>query len=191
MAIFLSPKQEQKELAPIHQELINSGRIIRVYLDEIVTNASISRSPELGMIKLITCPESEAVEVVKEIRSGLIEESIIKFVGDILVYKFPKLSRKEIEIMFALEDLRQTKVFQEAKDEGIQLGKQEGIKIGKREGEVALLLRLLKRKFASIDRELINRIETLSLEQLENLGEALLDFNSMDDLSDWLNRNKN
>ncbi|MHC5832021.1 MAG: DUF4351 domain-containing protein, partial [Nostoc sp.] len=30
------------------------------------------------------------------------------------------------------------------------------------------------------------RIETLPLEQLENLGEALLDFTSMTDLQIWL-----
>jgi Domain of unknown function (DUF4351) len=30
------------------------------------------------------------------------------------------------------------------------------------------------------------RVETLSLEQLENLGEALLDFTSMADLQAWL-----
>jgi hypothetical protein len=30
------------------------------------------------------------------------------------------------------------------------------------------------------------RVETLSLEQLENLGEALLDFSSMADLQSWL-----
>jgi hypothetical protein len=30
------------------------------------------------------------------------------------------------------------------------------------------------------------RIETLSLEQLENLGEALLDFTSLADLQVWL-----
>ncbi|MCA1904176.1 MAG: Rpn family recombination-promoting nuclease/putative transposase, partial [Cyanobacteria bacterium KgW148] len=114
-AIFPSARQDVKELASIHQELINSGRVVRIYLDEITDRVS----PELGMIKLITCREDEAVAVVKEIRSSTTDEDIIRFIGDILFYKFPKLSRREIEIMFALEDLRQTKVFQEAKDEGI------------------------------------------------------------------------
>jgi dsRNA-specific ribonuclease len=31
-----------------------------------------------------------------------------------------------------------------------------------------------------------SRIDTLSLERLENLGEALLDFTSADDLQVWL-----
>jgi hypothetical protein len=33
------------------------------------------------------------------------------------------------------------------------------------------------------------RVETLSLEQLENLGEALLDFQGMADLDAWFNQN--
>lgn len=34
---------------------------------------------------------------------------------------------------------------------------------------------------------LIGRIEMLSLEELENLGEALLDFQAIADLETWLN----
>ncbi|WP_416338803.1 hypothetical protein [Microcystis aeruginosa] len=32
----------------------------------------------------------------------------------ILIYKLPKLNRKEIEAMFSLSDLRETKVYREA-----------------------------------------------------------------------------
>ena len=33
-----------------------------------------------------------------------------------------------------------------------------------------------------------HRLNNLSLEQLENLGEALLDFQTMDDLESWLSQ---
>jgi predicted transposase YdaD len=36
----------------------------------------------------------------------------------ILVYKFPKLTRQEIEVMFTIGDLKQTRVYQDAKQEG-------------------------------------------------------------------------
>jgi predicted transposase/invertase (TIGR01784 family) len=36
----------------------------------------------------------------------------------IIVYKFPKKSREEIEKMFGFSELKQTKVYQEAKQEG-------------------------------------------------------------------------
>ncbi|MDJ0800861.1 MAG: hypothetical protein QNJ51_29315 [Calothrix sp. MO_167.B12] len=44
----------------------------------------------------------------------------------IIVYKFPQKSRKEIEQMLGLTELKQTKVYQEAKSEGKIEGKIEG-----------------------------------------------------------------
>ncbi|WP_442936134.1 DUF4351 domain-containing protein [Nostoc sp.] len=55
-------------------------------------------------------------------------------------------------------------------------------------GEQRLVLRLLNRRIGEIDTSLIERIKGLSIEQLENLGEALLDFSSVADLETWLNQ---
>jgi len=162
--------------------MIQTGRIRRIYLDEINDRSSV----EMRMLSLITCPPEEAVKVVNEIRSVNTNRVILEFIETILVYKFPKLSRKEIERMFALDDLRQTRVFQEIRDEylqeGIQIGKQEG----RREGEISLVMRLVRRKFGQPDRELTTKISNLTLEQLENLAEELLGFQTIDDLKCWL-----
>lgn len=55
-------------------------------------------------------------------------------------------------------------------------------------GEQRLVIRLLNRRIGNIDESLIERIKGLSIEQLENLGEALLDFSSVADLETWLNQ---
>ncbi|MBD0302720.1 MAG: DUF4351 domain-containing protein, partial [Tolypothrix sp. T3-bin4] len=55
-------------------------------------------------------------------------------------------------------------------------------------GEQRLVLRLLNRRIGEIDTSLIERIKGLSIEQLENLGEALLDFSNVADLETWLNQ---
>ncbi len=186
LAIFPTRTIDRSNLALVHQEMIQTGRIGRIYLDEISDPSSV----EMRMLNLITCPPEEAVRVVNEIRSVNTNRVILEFIETILVYKFPKLSRKEIERMFALDDLRQTRVYQETLEEGIQLGKQEGIQIGKqegrREGEISLVMRLIKRKFGQPDGELTTKIANLTLEQLENLGEELLDFATIDDLKRWL-----
>jgi hypothetical protein len=57
---------------------------------------------------------------------------------------------------------------------------------GKSEEAQVFLLRLLTRKFGSISDVVLNHISALSLEQIESLGEALLDFGSIDDLTKWL-----
>jgi hypothetical protein len=55
-------------------------------------------------------------------------------------------------------------------------------------GEQRLVLRLLNRRIGEINESLIERIKGLSIEQLENLGEALLDFSNVADLETWLNQ---
>ena len=56
----------------------------------------------------------------------------------------------------------------------------------KQEGELSLILRQLTRRVGELPQQTRQSVENLSLEQLENLGEALLDFSSMADLQAWL-----
>ena len=63
---------------------------------------------------------------------------------------------------------------------------QEILQEGRQEGETLLVLRLLTRRFGTLSLELRSQIQQLSIEQLEELGEALLDFSSIRDLTDWL-----
>jgi fructosamine-3-kinase len=54
-------------------------------------------------------------------------------------------------------------------------------------GAADVVLRQLNRRLGNLDSRLEERIRGLSYEQLENLGEALLDFSSEADLVSWLN----
>lgn len=89
-------------------------------------------------------------------------------------------------------EARQTRFYQEAREEGLQEGRKEGRREGRREGrkegERSLILRLLQRRLGELPTSARARIEGLSLEQLEALGEALLDFEALADLEDWLRR---
>ena len=49
-----------------------------------------------------------------------------------------------------------------------------------------LVLRQLSRRFGVLSKGLEAQIQGLSLEQVEALGEALLDFEGMEDLQQWL-----
>ncbi|MBD2255345.1 DUF4351 domain-containing protein [Nostoc parmelioides] len=53
-------------------------------------------------------------------------------------------------------------------------------------GEFKLFYRQLNRRFGEVDTSIIEQIRALSTEQLEALGEAFLDFASVDDLVTWL-----
>ena len=67
-------------------------------------------------------------------------------------------------------------------ERGIAEGKQEG----KQEGEQNLVVRLLQKRVGNLPEEIRKKIQTLSLNQLESLGEALLDFTAIEDLLNWL-----
>ena len=68
----------------------------------------------------------------------------------------------------------------------ITTGERIGYERGKEEGEQNLVIRLLQRRVGELPQEVIEEIQALSLERLEALGEALLDFTAMDDLLNWL-----
>ena len=66
---------------------------------------------------------------------------------------------------------------------------QPGIVKGKLEGERSLVLRLLDRRVGKLPDTLQIKVQSLSLAQLETLGDALLDFADISDLSAWLSAN--
>ena len=46
------------------------------------------------------------------------KQTLLEFILTVMLYKLPKMSREEIENMLDVTDIRQTRVFQEALEEG-------------------------------------------------------------------------
>jgi Domain of unknown function (DUF4351) len=61
-----------------------------------------------------------------------------------------------------------------------------GIEIGRQEQTLLLVTRLLNRRLGNIDEDTKERVRSLSTEELERLAEELLDFTSVNDLTNWL-----
>ncbi|OYE03979.1 DUF4351 domain-containing protein [Nostoc sp. 'Peltigera membranacea cyanobiont' 232] len=61
----------------------------------------------------------------------------------------------------------------------------QGIQQGIQQGELTLILRQLNRRIGEVNPQLQERIQTLSTNELETLGEALLDFTTATDLEAW------
>jgi hypothetical protein len=64
-----------------------------------------------------------------------------------------------------------------------------GIEQGMQREGANLVLRLLNRRFGQVTTSVEKQIRQLSVEQLEDLGEALLDFENEADLLHWLSQN--
>ena len=72
---------------------------------------------------------------------------------------------------------------------GREIGREEGMGIGMeigREQVVKQILRQIRRKFGEIAPEVKTKIEQLSLEKLDILGEEIFDLATMVDLENWL-----
>ena len=57
---------------------------------------------------------------------------------------------------------------------------------GELKGEQQLIIQQLNRRIGEIESSFIDTIRTLTIDQLELLGEALLDFSTVTDLEQWL-----
>lgn len=83
-----------------------------------------------------------------------------------------------IRQLFRREFMRESVIYQEILQEGMQQGKQQEA--------LSLVMRQLARRCGAIDPQMQAKIQSLSITQLEELSEALLDFSAVGDLEIWL-----
>jgi predicted transposase/invertase (TIGR01784 family) len=176
VVIYPSRQQEQTAIEP-YRMLLESNHVHRVYLKEL---GAIDQLPlGVALMVLTTKTPKQAPAVARKIlaRSQAVDvpqaqkQIIMDMVGTIIAYQFSTLSREEIDQMLGIT-LKETRVYQEARLDEAR----------------SLILRLLTRKVGTIPDHESDSITALSLTQLEALGEALLDFGTIADLTAWLDR---
>ena len=90
--------------------------------------------------------------------------------------------------------MRLAPLFEQEKEMLIQQGIQQGVAQGIQQGTISgrqleasnLIIKQLSRRFGEMPEDLIETIKNLPIETLENLAEALLDFQSVADLKTFL-----
>jgi hypothetical protein len=92
--------------------------------------------------------------------------------------------KAEIDTIGLVEEEQVMEIVTSWMERGIDQGLRQGI-----EREIALVLRQVNRRLGSLNPMLEAQIRDLSIEQVEDLGEALFDFQTEADLVNWLNRN--
>jgi predicted transposase YdaD len=175
IAIFADRSFDVKTLTLYQQEFISNSRIIQIYLDEMP-----AESIGMVLVKLIVSQEDQALELVEQIRQRTNSEitdltlrlKIIELLDTVLISKFSNLTRQEIQEMFLLDDIKQSRFYRDAKEEGQQ----------------ALLIRQLSKRFGKLSDRQETQISGLEIAQLEELAEALLDFENISDCDRWLER---
>ncbi|WYL92854.1 MAG: Rpn family recombination-promoting nuclease/putative transposase [Gloeotrichia echinulata IR180] len=179
--IYPSRNTEQSNIYP-HRSLLNGNQVHRIYLDEL---GDIQQLPVwVGLMVLTTLTENKAPEAARYLLNRSNQEMssnemILEMITTIMMYRFENLTLREVQVMLGIS-LERSRAYQEIKQEG----RQEGLK----ESALNLVTRLLSKRFGKLPEEVKNNISGLSLTNLENLSEALLDFTSLQDLQVWLNQ---
>jgi len=179
--IYPSRSIEQDEIRPF-RSLLNGDQVNRIYLDELGDICSLP--VWVALMVLTTVDEEQATAEARYLLARSQAEIpspensvIINLLTTIMMYKFENKTQREVEEMLGIT-LQQTRVYREISAEGEKRGRSAEAR--------SLVLRQLTRRVGELSPEVRQRVESLSLEQLENLGEALLDFTSMADLDAWL-----
>ncbi|BDA69170.1 hypothetical protein CAL7716_033360 [Calothrix sp. PCC 7716] len=95
----------------------------RIYLEDLGDDASLPIG--IATIKLIVENKRKAKAKAKELvartkQQGLTQPQqlqLLNLIGTILLYKLPKINRKELRAMFGISDLKKTTFYQEVKEE--------------------------------------------------------------------------
>jgi predicted transposase/invertase (TIGR01784 family) len=97
-----------------------------------------------------------------------------------------RFNKQLVQQFFREGIMRESVIYQDILREGLQQGLEQGLEQGKQQEGVALVLRQLTRRIGALASEVQERIRGLSIAQLEDLAEALLDFSQPSDLMNWL-----
>ena len=147
----------EPENAKSYKWLFNSGKILRIYLDEI--DLAAQQNLGIGLVKLIVEKEKNAVSLAKQLIGQTRSEStddeqtskMLELIETIIVYKFADKSREELQAMLGLEDIKETKLgknlLAEGWQKGRQEGRQEGEQIGRLKGKLDVAPVMLDRGF--------------------------------------------
>jgi predicted transposase/invertase (TIGR01784 family) len=122
-AVVICPSRsiEQPDTHP-YRALLNSDQVHRVYLNELGAIEDLT----LGVASMVLTIVKEADAGAKarmliaranqEVSSQPVRQDIIDMISKIMIYKFNKLSREEIDVMLGTK-LEETRVFQEAQED--------------------------------------------------------------------------
>ncbi len=174
VVIYPSRSVEQTNIHP-YRCLLASDQLVRIYLDELPP--ARPDQFELGILELIAAKPEPALEKARAMvpliqnsnQPRQFQQTMIQFIETVIVHQFPNWSREEIERMLQVTDVTQTRVYQEALEEGRREGIETGIEKGKAEEAEKVARRLLKMGLSITD---VAKATKLSPSQIRKLGKS-------------------
>jgi predicted transposase/invertase (TIGR01784 family) len=160
-AVIIYPSRNiEREQNVQFGEILLLQRVTRIYLDELGESSLGVEKDAPALARRLIAQANQQLTDTK------IKRDLINLIETIIVYKLPKKSREEIEAMLGLSELKQTRVYQEALEEG----KAEGEAKGKAEATRKFALKLLR---TGMNLQQIAEVTELSLQQVQALQKEI------------------
>ncbi len=151
---------------------------------------------QIAALRTASDPESRynsKTELVRNLYSAGYNQEHIREIFrliDWMMHLRPDLDRRfKSELVAYEKELKMpyiTSVERLAKEEGREEGLEEGLEKGREQGSITLLLRMLTRRCGQLPGDVEQVINQLSLAESQALGDALFDFQTIEDLKNWL-----
>jgi predicted transposase/invertase (TIGR01784 family) len=164
VVLFASRVLEPAAIEPC-EPLLESGYIQRFYLDEMeeLDNAPLSLSILYLISQSETLAPSKARELITRVKAEIDDEALrrdlVQLIETVILYKLSHLSREEVQTMLQAQDIRETRLFKEIKEEGFKEGKEEGLKEGIR--VMAMAMKMSAEEIAAalkLDEQLVRKL---------------------------------
>lgn len=123
-------------------------------------------------------PENLIAEVAHQVNEIQDEEEKRRISSCASILAGLRFEEDLIRSLFREDIMKESVIYQSILKEGMQQGIQEGVK--------QLVMMLLNSSFGTLESRLMAKIDSLSVQQLQELATALLNFTSKEDLDAWL-----
>lgn len=167
-------------------EMTHQFRVIRLWEQPVEMFMNTPGLLPLAVLSSASDKESVLTQVVRELEQIANPREQSNLVAATSILAGLELDEQTIRQLMRSPVMRESTMYQSILREGRAEGLEQGLIQGRTVEGRELVLKLLTRKLGSLSPEVTTKVSALSLEELESLGEALLDFTSVSDLDSWL-----
>ena len=175
--------RQERYVTPV---MTHQFRIIRLWEEPVDVFLNTPGLLPYAVLSRAVDKESVLAQVVKELEQITDPREQSNLVAATSILAGLELEEQTIRQLIRSPVMRESTMYQSILREGRAEGIEQGLIQGRTVEGRELVLKLLTRKLGSLSLEVTAKVSNLSLEKLEALGEALLDFTNFRDLETWL-----
>ncbi|GJD24068.1 hypothetical protein RIVM261_090240 [Rivularia sp. IAM M-261] len=190
VVIFLQPTNDPIAYTDEYKDetTLHKYKVIRMWEQNPERFLKSEALLPLAPLAATTSPEELLSQVAQKIATIPNRDDRQNTAGYTQILAGLKFDKNMIRNLLSEDIMKESVIYQDILQKGEQKGEKKGREEGEKNEAFRFLSRQLNRKFGAIDASILQRLQALTTEQLEALGEDFLNFSNISDLEAWLNR---